>query len=64
MTTKENSLHRLSVGTLVALIIQIGAVVWWASGVSASVETLEAQIQHEMVIEKSFSSAYLLWKRK
>ena len=41
MTTKENSLHRLSVGTLVALIIQIGAVVWWASGVSASVEALE-----------------------
>ena len=41
MTIKESSLHRLSVGTLVAVIVQIAAVVWWASGVSASVESLE-----------------------
>lgn len=42
MTTKENSLQRLSLGTLVAVIVQIAAVVWWASGVSASVTALEA----------------------
>ncbi len=41
MTTKENSLHRLSIGTLLAVVAQIVAVVWWASGVSASVEALE-----------------------
>ena len=41
MTIKESSLHRLSVGTLVAAIVQIAAVVWWASGVSASVDNLE-----------------------
>ena len=41
MTIKESSLHRLSVGTLVAVIVQIAAVVWWASGVSASVDNLE-----------------------
>lgn len=42
MTIKESSLHRLSVGTLTAVIVQIAAVVWWASGVSASVESLES----------------------
>ena len=41
MPTKENSLHRLSIGTLLAVVAQIVAVVWWASGVSASVEALE-----------------------
>ncbi len=41
MTTKENSLHRLSMGTLLAVVVQIVAVVWWASGVSASVDALE-----------------------
>ena len=41
MTTKENSLHRLSIGTLLAVVAQIVDVVWWASGVSASVEALE-----------------------
>jgi len=42
MTIKESSLHRLSIGTLIAVIAQIAAVVWWASGVSASVNNLEA----------------------
>ena len=42
MTIKESSLHRLSIGTLIAVIAQIAAVVWWASGVSASVDSLEA----------------------
>jgi len=41
MSIKDSSLHRLSVGTLIAVIVQIAAVVWWASGVSASVESLE-----------------------
>jgi hypothetical protein len=41
MATKESSLHRLSMGTLLAVLVQIVAVVWWASGVAASIENLE-----------------------
>jgi len=41
MVTKESSLHRLSMGTLLAVLVQIVAIVWWASDVAASVENLE-----------------------
>ena len=54
MTTKENSLHRLSIGTLLAVVAQIVAVVWWASGVSASVEALETSDSARNVDRKEF----------
>jgi hypothetical protein len=41
MVTKESSLHKLSMGTLLAVLVQIIAIVWWASDVAASVENLE-----------------------
>ena len=33
--------QKIQLGTVLALLIQAGAIIWWASGVSASVQDLE-----------------------
>ena len=45
-------LDKIQLGTLTVLIVQFAGIIWWASGVQASVERLEwfpSAVDHERV---------------
>ncbi len=45
-------LDKIQIGTLLALTVQFAGIVWWASGVQASVERLESlhrAVDHDRV---------------